>query len=274
MPLFMKFFFKKRSPNAQATLEYSFILALVAAGIIVMGPYVIRSWNANLKSAEDSVMDSFHDPLLENPDPGVTLPGGCDCCDLDAGACPSLCGGNYGAIKCEDYELAMIRHCTPDDSCGEDQGLDMIKCIIAPDGMSDCCTLWEDTGLCGDAAAGLPSPIPPNGCENDHMAQKRHCGRTLDEYQCDLNLNPNCPPECKGQILSPSDSYQFCKDVMKGVGPLRHNVDPDDEVIPCPMPPCGDINYTYQGYDDTLPRLGCTSANCEILCCPGWCAEN
>jgi hypothetical protein len=37
---------------------------LIMAGIIIGGPYVIRSWNAQVKGWEDSVVDSMNDPLL------------------------------------------------------------------------------------------------------------------------------------------------------------------------------------------------------------------
>ena len=47
-----------RNPRGQSIIEYSLLLLIVMAGIIVMGPYLIRSWNANAKGWEDSVTDS------------------------------------------------------------------------------------------------------------------------------------------------------------------------------------------------------------------------
>ncbi len=52
--------------NAQHTLEYMVLLILIMAGIIIGGPYVIRSWNAQMKGWEDSVRDSMTDPLRES----------------------------------------------------------------------------------------------------------------------------------------------------------------------------------------------------------------
>jgi len=36
---------------------------LVSVGIIIMGPYVVRSWNAYVKGLEDSVEESLVDPI-------------------------------------------------------------------------------------------------------------------------------------------------------------------------------------------------------------------
>lgn len=51
------------SKNGQHTLEYMLLLILIMAGIIIGGPYAIRSWNAQIKGWEDSVKDSMTDPL-------------------------------------------------------------------------------------------------------------------------------------------------------------------------------------------------------------------
>lgn len=57
---------KLNRKNAQNSLEYLILLTLIMAGIIIGGPYVIRSWNAQMKGWEDSVVDSMTDPLLES----------------------------------------------------------------------------------------------------------------------------------------------------------------------------------------------------------------
>ena len=49
--------------NGQHALEYTILVTLIMAGIIIGGPYVIRSWNAQVKGWEDSVRDSMTDPL-------------------------------------------------------------------------------------------------------------------------------------------------------------------------------------------------------------------
>ena len=57
------------SKNAQHTLEYMVLLILIMAGIIIGGPYAIRSWNAQGKGWGDSARDSMTDPLINTPSP-------------------------------------------------------------------------------------------------------------------------------------------------------------------------------------------------------------
>ncbi len=56
---------KLRLKTAQHTIEYIILMMLIMAGIIIGGPYVIRSWNAQIKGWEGSVIDAMTDPLLE-----------------------------------------------------------------------------------------------------------------------------------------------------------------------------------------------------------------
>ena len=58
---------KPTRKNAQHTLEYMILLILIMAGIIIGGPYAIRSCNAQVKGWEDSVKDSMTDPMIEAP---------------------------------------------------------------------------------------------------------------------------------------------------------------------------------------------------------------
>lgn len=55
----------KRTINktGQHIIEYSVVVILVSVGIIIMGPYVVRSWNAYVKGLEDSVEESLVDPI-------------------------------------------------------------------------------------------------------------------------------------------------------------------------------------------------------------------
>ena len=55
---------QSRQRRGQHLLEYMVLSILIMAGIIIGGPYVIRSWNAQVKGWEDSVVDSMNDPLL------------------------------------------------------------------------------------------------------------------------------------------------------------------------------------------------------------------
>ncbi len=56
-------FLTKLNKKAQHTLEYGIVLILIMTGIIIMGPYIIRGWNAQMKGWEDSVEDSLNEPM-------------------------------------------------------------------------------------------------------------------------------------------------------------------------------------------------------------------
>ncbi len=53
--------------RGQHAIEYAIMMILVMVGIIIMGRYVIRSWNANLKGWEDSAIDSMQEPITQVP---------------------------------------------------------------------------------------------------------------------------------------------------------------------------------------------------------------
>jgi len=56
---------KSKNQKGQEFIEYAVLLMVVMLGVVVMGPYVVKSWNAQVKGWEDSVMDSYYDPLAD-----------------------------------------------------------------------------------------------------------------------------------------------------------------------------------------------------------------
>ena len=106
----MKKFFR-----AQSTLEFIMILILVLAGILVMGPYVIRSVNAYMRSWEISAEQTKHNPnvalLPQDLDPNISPPETCEdvvCSDYSYDSCPT--GGLQCCLK---YYWLDGYYCTP-----------------------------------------------------------------------------------------------------------------------------------------------------------------
>jgi hypothetical protein len=180
---------KKRSENAQQLLEYSMLLILVMAAIIIMGPYVVRSWNAQMKGWEDSVTDSFHDPLLEAPDV-ITLPG---CNPLDWCTGGAICGCGLGG--CAETEMSETRVFEP---LGCEAGLpEPVQTERCFSNMS-CCTPWTP-----------PSPVTildcgfNVGCPDDQVLEERFCSNNLiRETRC--NFNSACVFQCQPGGIPPS----------------------------------------------------------------------
>ena len=54
--------------KGQSFIEYSIIAVLVILGVVVMGPYVLRSINAHFKMWDDQVQDSHNERLDILPD--------------------------------------------------------------------------------------------------------------------------------------------------------------------------------------------------------------
>lgn len=152
---------KRLSPEAQSIVEYVLLVTLVAVGIIVMGPYVIRAVNAHLKSWDDVVEDSYSDPFIKGPHDFP--PPECKCVDEKVGC---------GLGNCSATEMYYRNNCAPigcqplQDSCKVDDS---------------CC----EKGACGE------------GCPPGQRTVKQ-CGATPQPPTC--QPDPGCPTECVGTV--------------------------------------------------------------------------
>lgn len=273
------------SQKAQQTIEFATLIALIAAGIMLGGPYVIRSWNAHVKSIEQGVADSFHDPLLEAP-PGTPLPD----CNCGAWVLDDFCGGE----SCAETQRLEKRECEPegceafhpeyrtedcfaDPSCctlagpyaEEPQycGLNVCKDIPLKFADADDPTLWQAT-LTDDCAANpeFDRGGGEKGCRDGWILQYKLCGRADDpladpptdptpHFSCVENLSV-CGFYCNPADIDTTLATK-CKDLL-GAGGFP--VDPDDET--------GLTEITDRNFVHT-----CTAAKCEAVCCPGYCTE-
>ena len=209
-------FFKKLSTRAQNISEYTLLLTIIMGSIIIMGPYVIRSLDANLKGWDDSVQDSHREILTQAPSNVVTIPG-CDCdgwTDVDCG--PASSPGPL-IISCPVYFQLQSRHCTPVDLC-ESFGVETYRCIFD----SICCQPWADVIplTCGVNAFPNGTSCPGNVCAcvgdvccDGSKLQSHLCdGGNLTKYQCipDLACDFSCQPP--GALPSSTDIGFWCSD--------------------------------------------------------------
>ena len=123
---------KTTNKSAQSVLEYSAIAMLVIAGILVMGPYMIRSVNAYFKTAEDQAKDSFREEIVQTPLIGREQ-------QYDLGSCQ--CG--FTAFTCSDGT-----------QCPRNQMFSELKCVP-----SECEDRYEANNLqtlkCSDETTGI-----------------------------------------------------------------------------------------------------------------------
>ena len=259
----MDIFRKIKGTNAQHTIEYAILLTLIMAGIIIAGPYVIRSWNANLKGWEDSVQDSLQDQHLEVPAGSIPITG----CDPDPAWVDQGC--NLGIndyctatmVNCGEQEmLSTLSYSPPGCQCAiPPTPPSWIACTVHP----CCCTPPVPTGRCGvnvtfvtgltvpdNAACPGPPPytknmIDKNGdgtCPDGMMEAWSACG----------NDDPTNPAHRRyGCIPDATCIFSCTGSPSSGVGYLGLCA---GDAVGLPS----DVPYTYTDV--------CSAAKCEILC--------
>ncbi|MCD4781209.1 MAG: hypothetical protein K8S27_11785 [Candidatus Omnitrophica bacterium] len=218
---------KSKKNAAQHLIEYTIVLTLVSASIIIMSPYVIRSWNAAIKGWEDSVKDSFEDRLPTTnivvpvnpcmcgpwtdwvcgggfpPCPGTTMyqsrtcdPMGCgldtERCNPDPRCCiytPQDCGGTLN--PCPPYQRHYLELCggmsAPVDVCGYFDGVTFTPGMVDP-----------TCSYCTGSFPALPDPRYIGLCFGDDMSVPPATPYvTVPEGGCSGPAGPKCEIECR-----------------------------------------------------------------------------
>ena len=246
--------------KAQQSLEFSIIIALVLAAIVIMAPYVIRSWNAHVKSLDDSVSDSFHDPLLDEPDPHLN-PIPCECGDLEP---TNQCGPPH----CDEKSRYFERKCDEAFNCVIPSDIQMSYC------MEDAtCCVWTVTGICG---ANVPA-TQGGPCPDGTSQVKGDCGFGHVEYRCSND------PELANEISS-QQQEQIRQDCTFECGIDADGNRQSPGTDPESYNLCGQDTGTdiedQKGLTSDLPWTyveagGCTSeTKCEVECCDKFCPVN
>ncbi len=176
----------KLFPRAQSILEYCLLVIVIAAGVIIMSPYVIRSTNAYFKSWEDAADDSFNDPLVKAGTGGLpTVSCSCDVSFKDQGCGTGGCAqtARYYKRSCSPVGCSCVDLPNPppghtDKDCDE--------CLVD----NACCTPPVSAGSCGDPACGgdpLQKPMTTT------------CGASPPKTQCIADAA--CQPfTCQGNV--------------------------------------------------------------------------
>jgi hypothetical protein len=142
------------SKSGQQMSEFSLIFVLVGISIIVMSYYVVRGWNANLKGTEESVRDSYQDPLVEKEQIEPIAPS-CSCWWEMKGC---------GIGTCLPTQQSEIKICNTGIIC--EPGATS-RCAFD----ESCCTAPSPTGNCGALAN------PPCTFATERRTTK-DCGKT------------------------------------------------------------------------------------------------
>jgi len=190
----MKIPFKNPPKIAQSTIEFSVVIIVICAAILLMGPYVIRGINAHMKGWEDAVYDSMSDPLMPVADVPNIPTSGCSYNCGDKICCAGVenkdncikdcntCGDGYPCSESDCVDPDTPERCCEDgwDSCQTGAAATEVFCC-AQEGYFRQSTITDDKTVKGDECASDCVPITNhcgnNTCEADKGENKNNCCR-------------------------------------------------------------------------------------------------
>ena len=143
----------KNTARSQSTLEFIMIIILVLAGVIVMGPYVIRSVNAYMRSWEISASQSKQDLSVRIQPwelPGGPPPPTLTCGDYDNSS--SDCTANNGSLDCT-WVKEWFSNGDPNEPCSAVTHCAETENLTAGE---DCQPGWNPGEECCKSAPGCP----------------------------------------------------------------------------------------------------------------------
>ncbi len=270
--------------KAQQTLEIIIVILLIAAGIYMGGPVLVRHINALFKGYATDVEDSYYDPLTHTDEP-IDIPG-CDCTAWDYTNCGDGVTVDDHGVPCDRTHIMKKRGCTP-EGCG----YSTIDCSLSD---SHCCTPWhpsdwqyyQDVNLPGNPSKPPSGPICDDyvplvcdevtSCPDGYFMIENECGGGLGK-KCACSDRYNTDPIVKRDL---DDQH------IPPINPncLFHCVPPDadkdsihlgscencDEMELCPGADLGlTVNPTYS----FVEQGKCTNMKCEIQCCQPFCVD-
>ena len=163
-------------------IEYMFIAILVILGIVIMGPYVLRSVNAHFKLWDESVQDSATENLTQAPVNDVPiLPINCTC-HYVKGNCGGSGVGGQGACGANQREYDLDCGTSPQGCSGQPAS----ECQDD----NSCCTVYSPQG-CGTTPIGT-TPLPAGNCYYGQRIYTNQCPNFPIECETDATCDPTC----------------------------------------------------------------------------------
>ena len=225
-----------RNKSGQNIIEYALIITLVITGVLVIGPTVIRSWNAVVKGFDDDVQDSYNDPLNQsNITDNIS---GCTCNYIEPCDTPPCCGVG----GCADDMASEIYYCNP-------QGCDAGPPNCTPD--PACCRAPVPTGV-------APDDCGTGGCGPDEVPGEQICNGGA-------STRPACVPDLR--------CSNFCMNGSSGLPVNFDSFEADDDFYfgRCPR---DDEDLSVSTVYSTVPFGQCSNPDgsrpkCELQCARG-----
>jgi len=202
-----------KSRRGVSALEYLALAVLLMTGILLGGPYVMRSINAPFKALEEGSLDSTREEIKQGNVNSVPV-GPCICLPLSDQGCGD---GN----ACSRTQKVFKRTCAPlgceVDLIAAGVITVMQECRNEASPPSTCCLDAQSTGNCGILAAHVPG-----GCPAGHMEMRKMCGSPIAVPVYSCVADPACVNDC--QPFSPTYAVGWCdplryKDGVVGLTP-------------------------------------------------------
>lgn len=137
----------KKNFRAQSPLEFMMIIILVILGVVVMGPYVIRSVNAYMRSWEISVAQANHNPNVMLAPWEVS--GG------SPSPPPTECTSHNDSDSCENAKCIWVATWTPPGTAIKVNCVEHGECVNPGGSPADCIVL--STYYCCRGSGGCES---------------------------------------------------------------------------------------------------------------------
>lgn len=248
-------------------VEYALIAVLVILGIVVMGPYVLRSVNAHFKLWDEGVQDSFTENITQAPVGSVPhIPLNNCVCNPSAGSC----GSGQAGSPCGPGYREHNYNCNPQGCNGAGDSycvLDNSCCIAQNEGCGN--YTCPQTGCPSDATTP-PQGANSNNCYFGYEIQGQTCGANTS-IQCVYNPDasctqgpPCCPlPACIGTV-PPDPNSKVCPGSPGTTTdtPLLNNV--NDTITLVDHKQCTDTTDNSDGYPAGTPTP------CQFQCKKGY----
>lgn|GEM_PF-650035 len=220
----------KKPFRAQSTLEFIMIIILVLAGVVVMGPYVIRSINAYLHSWEVASSQARNKPDdIENYVPGSGSDPDCPMVSCRSMGNYSACRGSDATRRCCIWIDGYV--CSGTNGFGGDCYLpaasNQYPSWVLDEDKSHC--EWRSIALNRKMPDGTPDPMcsegydppppdpDPTYCENKFNCSSHSCS-PVGQFACcggapdrtcsnSSNPDPTCPPGGETNLTCSADCW-------------------------------------------------------------------
>ncbi|MBP9853368.1 MAG: hypothetical protein KBD53_00705 [Candidatus Omnitrophica bacterium] len=202
--------------KGQSIFEYALLIFLALAGVYILTPFVVRSWNGNIKGWQDSMTDSYQEPIGAAPPRATHID--CQCsyqCNNPPPGGDGLCCGHG---TCEEYQNAMVWTCNH-AGCQDPPGGEVNR-YDCSDENPGCCTTpvkLKVPDYCGETPC-LPEEVPAGYfCGGDPHTPPNPWERYVCEpdpscvYQCD----PQSPAPCVFPLPCATPKVGYHNDICR-----------------------------------------------------------